>query len=92
MLTTIEEKLSAIKAINEQKELIDNLIELNIKVPERAVRIEIRGELLSVLPNEKMVVIQKRIDDTLTDINQIVIDALYGQRDQLIEKAKHLMK
>ena len=91
MLNTIEEKLSAIKAINHQKEWVDSLIELIIKVPEKAVNITVRHDL-SILPKEKLDVVQKRIDDVLTDINQIIVDALYQERDLLIEKAKELMK
>lgn len=91
MLKTIEEKLAAIKVINQQKEMVDTIIELIIKVPEQAVRIDISHHL-NILPKEKMDLVQKRIDDTLTDIGQIVVDALYTQRDELITKAKELMK
>lgn len=92
MLTTIEEKLSAIKAINEQRDIIDSLLhKIYSKSKDRVFEIFFT-QALNILNADVTEAIQQRIANLNDDLEQIIIDNLTQQRDQLITKATELMK
>lgn len=81
MLNTIEEKLSAIKAINQQKDTIDVMLQ-RISLDENQFIVNIGGSQVKDLVSP----------ETWQQLRTEVTAALTGKRDNLIEQAKQLMK
>jgi hypothetical protein len=81
MYNTIEQKLSAIKAINEQKDKLDNILQRISLNPDKAIQITVDGQVISDLFPVMMVHIQPGI-----------ILLLESKREDLISQATELMK
>lgn len=96
MLTTIEDKLSAIKAINEEKEFVEDTIR-------KISLIEATND--KIIPTVKFALLEFGIDGSKEVIVELSvpfqfaypflnqIEAWYfNRKEELIEKAKQLMK
>jgi len=82
MLKTIEEKLSAIKAINEQKDKIDNVLQRMDLNPNKALQL-----MVDEIPLDEL------IAGTMPQqIENLVRASLRSKRDKLMEQATELMK
>jgi hypothetical protein len=81
MYNTIEQKLSAIKAINEQKDKLDNILQRISLNPDKAIQITVDGQVINDLFPVMMVNIQPGI-----------ILLLESKREELISQATELMK
>ena len=78
---TIDQKLSAIKAINERKEKIDNVIQRIQLFPDTAIEIAVNNiPLLPIIPN------------FAAALHDSVMTNLQAERIDLIAKAEELMK
>lgn len=85
MLTTIEQKLSAIKAINEQNNTVDQMVsrieKLCAAIPsDQSIAVNIEGHVVNV-PGVQLIML-------LGDVKQ----HYEQQRQELITKAETLMK
>ena len=81
MLISIEQKLSAIKAINTEKDQLDSLIQ-SMQLNPQGLSITIDSKSVSDHLSELM----------KTELQHSIITSLQGKREVLIDKAKELMK
>lgn len=82
MLTTIEEKLAAIKVINEQKDKVDNVMQRMDLNPRKALQLTVDNipvaDLLSPLMQG--------------NIESLIRTSLQNKRNELVHQATELMK